>query len=34
MSVIQVQPNIVVIELCMVRINLLQLDEETILEEA
>ena len=34
-SVIQaVQPDIVVIELCKARTNLLQLDEETILEEA
>ena len=29
-----VQSNIVVIEVCMVRTNLLQLDEDTILEEA
>ena len=33
MSVIQLQPNIMVIELCMMRINLPQLDEETILED-
>ena len=34
-SVIQaVQPDIVVIELCKARTNLLQLDEDTILEEA
>ena len=34
-SVIQaVQPDIVVIELCKARTNMLQLDEETILEEA
>jgi pheromone shutdown protein TraB len=29
-----VQPHIVVVELCKSRVNILQLDEKTILEEA